>query len=379
MLTIEKVKQHHDLSKIESPAMFIDKSIIKERFLNLTNLIDNVSVFYSVKTNNHPEILKLLRDLGSGFEVASLKEFETVRDMGVPADKIITGNTLKVPKFIEEAYKYGVNYFAYDSKNEVDKLAKLAPSSVVSLRISVDNTGSEWPLSKKFGAGTSRGLELIKYALEKGLKPQALTFHVGSQCMNPTNWSNALMTVAEIYFLAKRNGIEIKTINLGGGFPSRLQKDVPAMNIIRENINKTIKEIFNGQKINFYIEPGRGIVGESALIVSSVIAKADRGSEQWVSLDVGVYNGLLEAVAGIQYEIISDKELNGLTHKAEMIPYNIGGPTCDSWDTVSRDYHLPKNLEIGDLVYVLNTGAYTISETTNFNGFCPPKVYFIEE
>jgi len=377
MLTIDKVKQKFNISEMHKPAMIIDSSIIIDKYKSLKNLIDGVEIFYSVKTNPHVEIIRLLDKLGSNFEVSSLSELQDLIRLGIPADRIISGNTLKVPKMIEEAYKYGVNYFAYDSDFEVDKIAQLAPGARVALRISVDNTGSEWPLSKKFGAPMSKALELFKYAQEKGLKPHAITFHVGSQCMNHLGWSNALMTVAEVYYLAKRNGIQIEVINLGGGFPSKLTKEIPHIDLIRENINQTIKQTFANENLKFYIEPGRGIIGEAALMVSSVIGKASRGSENWLILDVGVYNGLLEAIAGIEYEFVSDKELNALTHRNDLIPYHIGGPTCDSWDTIIKNYHLPSDLNIGDIVYILNTGAYTISEATRFNGFDPPRVFII--
>jgi ornithine decarboxylase len=374
---IQKIHQKFDVNQLPKPAMIIDSSLIKEKFLSLQNLIDGVNVFYSVKTNPHIEILRLLNSLGSGFEIASLQELKDLINLGIPANKIISGNTLKTPEFIEEAYKYGVNYFAFDSEYEIDKLAELAPGANVSLRLTVDNTGSEWPLSKKFGAPISKSLDLLKYAQEKGLNPCGLTFHVGSQCMNPLAWSNALMNIAEVYFLAKRNDIKISVINLGGGFPSKLTKDIPKIELIKDNINNILKQTFSQEDLKFYIEPGRGIVGEAAVIISKVIARASRGSEEWLILDVGVYNGLLEAVAGIQYEIVSHHELNNINHIDDMVAYNIGGPTCDSWDTITKNYFLPKDLKIGDIVYILNTGAYTISETTRFNGFDPPRVYLM--
>jgi len=363
---------------LPKPAMVIDTSIVKEKYHHLSNIIDGVKLFYSVKTNPHDVILKLLSDLGAGFEIASLQELRLLKNMGIPADKIISGNTLKTPEFIKEAHEYGVNYFAYDAESEIDKISELAPGSRVSLRITVDNTGSDWPLSKKFGAPISKALELLTYAVSKGLIPYSLTFHVGSQCLNPLGWSNALMNIAEVYFLAKRNGIKISAINLGGGFPSKLTKDIPKILHIKDNINNTIKQTFCQEDLEFYIEPGRGIIGEAAIMISRVIGKASRGSEEWLILDVGVYNGLLEAVAGIEYEIVSEHELNNVNHVDEMVAYNIGGPTCDSWDTITKNYFLPRDLKIGDLVYILNTGAYTVSETTNFNGFEPPQVYFIE-
>lgn len=377
MLTVEKIKQKLDLKKLPKPVMVIDSETILDRFKKLNNLIDGVELFYSVKTNPHPEILKLLKEAGSGFEISSVEELSQIISMGVPRDKIISGNTFKMTQLIAEAYRHKINYFAYDSIMEADKIAQNAPGSNVYLRVVAADESSEWPLSKKFGAPISQALDLLKYAIEKKLNPNGLTFHVGSQCLNPLGWSNALATMAEVYFLAKKNNIKLEVINLGGGFPSRLAKDIPQFDSIKANINKTINKTFPNEQLKYYIEPGRGLVGEAAIFVASVVAVAPRGPENWLILDVGVYNGLLEAAAGIEYEIVSDKQLNGLNHKDNLRPYNIGGPTCDSWDTIIKGYPLPEELNCGDIIYILNTGAYTNSEVTCFNGFGQPAIYII--
>lgn len=377
MLTVEMVKEKLDIEKLPKPAMIIDSSIVLEKYQRLTKLIEGVELYYSVKTNPHSDILSLLKDAGSGFEVSSLQELREIVHMGVPPEKIISGNTLKTPAMIAEAHKYNVNYFAYDSKMEADKIARYAPGSNVYLRVVVDNNCSSWPLSSKFGAPISQALELLLYATKKNLNPKGLTFHVGSQCLNPLGWSNALMSMAEAYYLAKRNNIKLEVINLGGGFPAKLTKDIPELDTIKTSINKTIKEIFPNEQLKYYIEPGRGIVGEAAMFIATVIAVAPRGPENWAILDVGVYNGLLEAVAGFNYDIISEKQLNGFSHKNNLTPYSVGGPTCDSWDTIVKGCPLPKELNCGDIVYILNTGAYTNSEATCFNGFEKPAIYMI--
>jgi ornithine decarboxylase len=129
--------------------------------------------------------------------------------------------------------------------------------------------------------------------------------------------------------------------------------------------------------VKFYIEPGRGLVGDSALIVSRIIAKAERGPERWIVLDVGVYNGLLECCGGIRYRIVSEKELSIQGSAPKKVLYRIAGPTCDSWDLISDGYQLPEDLEVGDIVYIMNTGAYTLSLSTNFNGFDFPELHFL--
>jgi ornithine decarboxylase len=378
MLTIDQAKQKIDIYKLSLPVLLIDKSVITDKFNKLNNIIEDCNLYYAVKTNPHPEILKHLYNLGGGFEISSLNELKVLKELGIPYEKIITGNTLKAPSFIKEAYDYGVNYFAYDSTYELDKIADLAPGSFVSLRVVVDNNSADWPLSRKFGADPIYAIELLQYAKDKGLRPEAITFHVGSQCMNPASWSNALMVIAEIYEKAKAKGLNIKIINLGGGFPSQLTKPIPGIEEIKVHINKALQDYFQNQDIKYIIEPGRAIVGEAGLMVSSVIARANRGVEKWVSLDVGIYQGLFDAIEGVKWSIISDKELNCVNHKDQLDKFKIGGPTCDSIDVLAQELYFPKDISPGDIVYVMNTGAYTSTLVTNFNGFKGPKIIFVE-
>ncbi|MEJ2718158.1 MAG: alanine racemase, partial [Deltaproteobacteria bacterium] len=212
MLTIEKVKQHYDVHELETPAMIVDNSVISQKFLEFCGMIDGVRVFYSVKANSHKVVLRNIRDLGSGFEVSSTKELRAVVSLGVGPDRIVVGNTMKVPSFIERCHEYGVNYFAYDSQNEIDKLADLAPRSNVALRISVDNSGSEWPLSMRFGVSRPEAERLLAYAKKKRLNPYGITFHVGSQCTDATAWSKALVTVAELLKWASDNNLNLEVV-----------------------------------------------------------------------------------------------------------------------------------------------------------------------
>jgi ornithine decarboxylase len=379
MLSIEQMKKHVDLSKLETPFLIIDKRIIKRKYKEIKESVAGAKVFYAMKANSHPEVLKYLHGLGAGFEVASTNEMKELLKIGVSPKDIITSNTLKIPSFIKAAHEAGVAYYAYDCEMEIDKLSELAPGAKVSLRIVVDNTGSEWPLTNKFGADPSRALDLLKYAKNSRVTPVGITFHVGSQCLNAMNWGNALMTTAEIFSLAGKVGIELKVINLGGGIPVKHVKKTPKLAEIKYQIEKVFKDAFSDRPdLELMIEPGRALIGDSANLVTSVIAKAERGNENWLYLDVGVFNGLMETIEGFGYELVSEKEISGFADKMEMIPYTIAGPSCDSVDTMFKEYKLPKELTLGDRIYIKNTGAYTLSYASNFNGLEMPTVHFIE-
>jgi ornithine decarboxylase len=376
MLTIKKIKENFDFNTIKTPCLILDKSIIKNKYDLLKSSLDGIEIFYAMKANPNIEILKLLRDLGSGFEIASTKELEMLLGLGVKPEKIITSNPTKTSEFIMKAMMEGVEYFAFDSEMEIDKLAKYAPGAKVYLRIAVDNTGSDWPLSKKFGIDPSLALSLLKYAKKSKVIPCGITFHVGSQCLNPMNWTNALIATSKIFELAKDEGINLNVINLGGGIPIQHIKKTPEIEEIRNHIKKTIDEVFSEYKdLKLMIEPGRALVGDSGHLLTRVMLKTIRDSENWLHLDVGVFNGLMESIEGFSYEIVSEKCFDN--YQEELTPYTLAGPSCDSVDTMFKNYLLPKNINFGDIIVFKNAGAYTISYASCFNGFEPPEVYFI--
>jgi ornithine decarboxylase len=238
------------------------------------------------------------------------------------------------------------------------KLAHHAPGSRVYVRLTVDNSGSEWPLAKKYGAGGADAVQLLREARAFGLQPYGLTFHVGSQCLDKESWSSALMLCHEIWRELAADGIALQMLSLGGGFPVRHTRPVPS-----------VEEI--GRGLELTVEPGRALVGDAGLLVATVIGQATRGKERWLYLDAGVFNALLEAIQGFRYQIRTERT-------GPPRHYVLAGPSCDSVDTIATDVSLPE-LSVGDRVYFLNAGAYTLSYASSFNGFEPPAVHAFED
>jgi ornithine decarboxylase len=286
----------------------------------------------------------------------------------VDTSKIITSNPVKSLVFLEQAVDYGINYFAYDSAAEVDKLARYAPGSNVYVRLSVPNEGSEWPLSKKFGVELDDAAELLAYAKDKGLNPVGITFHVGSQCNNVYNWNSAIDKAKELWDIAAHKGIGLQMLNIGGGYPIHYTKGVVDIETIEKRIDKALRQRFP-EEVEIFIEPGRAVVGDAGIFVSTVIGKAKRGHENWLYIDVGVFNGLMESVGGIKYHYI-------VGSRTEPKEWTIAGPSCDSFDVIDRAVKLPEP-EIGNRILILSSGAYTVSYASEFNGFAIPKTILI--
>ncbi|MDY0040537.1 MAG: type III PLP-dependent enzyme [Desulforhabdus sp.] len=360
----------HKQSSYETPYLLIDLDKIRQQCRLLRQLMEYADIYYAVKANPARRIVQTAFEEHCGLEISSETELQQAIELGVPPNRIISSNPVKKPSFISALHDYGVDRLAFDSKVEVDKIKHCAPKSRLYLRLRIDNAGSDWPLSGKFGVDGSEAISLLSYAAAQGLTPYGLTFHVGSQCLNIENWEKALLLCSRIIEqVADRLPLEM--VNLGGGLPIQHTKPIPQLADIVSVIAHARNELF-GNHVTFLIEPGRFLVGEAATLATTVVGKAQRGSENWLYLDAGVFNGLMETVERFSYDFEFDVD-----ESREKKVFTIAGPTCDSLDTMFVGRLIP-DLEVGDKLYVKHAGAYTNAYASHFNGFAPPTVLYTD-
>jgi ornithine decarboxylase len=352
----------------KTPFLAMDKKMILQKLDQLQRAMPNARIFYALKANSHWRIAKILQDSGNGFEVSSEEELNLLLRCGVSPQRIISSNPLKSPQFIKAAHAAGVKYFAFDSPDEVEKLSQFAPGSNVYVRLSVSNEGSQWPLGGKFGVETEQAVELITRAGKGPLVPCGITFHVGSQCTDEMSWVSAIKKSRRVWNAVARKGIRLWMLNIGGGFPIEYTESIPPIDRIAAVIEETLRQEFPSG-VEIFVEPGRAVVGEAGILVSTVIARARRNGQDWLYLDVGVFNGLMESIGGFRYSMVADRD--GPARK-----WVVAGPSCDSFDVISKEVDLPE-LQIGDKVYISPAGAYTTVYASQFNGFPIPNTYFI--
>jgi ornithine decarboxylase len=366
--TIRKALAFLKTTDLEPPYLLIDTSMVKKKVRSIGKNIKNSRVFYAVKANPDIEVLKLIDSLGLGFEIASEGELAILTSIGVKPARIITSNPIKSFRFLRMLAEFNLPYYAFDSKDEVLKLRDYVPGCNVYVRLTVPNEGSEWPLSKKFAVELDEAEELLLYAKKKGLNPVGITFHVGSQCTNIYNWNSALDKAKILWDRMEERGIRLSVLNIGGGYPIRYTKSVVDIASIDKNVNALIYEKFP-RNIKVFIEPGRAVVGDAGIFVSRVAGKARRGDDDWLYIDVGVFNGLMESVGGIKYKYI----VEGFSHVKK---WTLAGPSCDSFDVIDKDILLQEP-PIGGRILILSSGAYTISYASEFNGFSIPKTILV--
>jgi ornithine decarboxylase len=375
----QKILDH--TQALATPFIVINLNRIRQQYHELVSCFPNSLIYYSVKANPAIEILALLNGLGSYFDVASRYEMDKALLVGVPPEKILFGNTIKKASDIEYAYQKGIRLFATDCLMDIEKIATHAPGSHIYVRILVQGgETADWPLSRKFGCHPKAALTLLLAAAKLGLIPYGISFHVGSQQRAVWQWYEALNSVSEIFAAAKKKGLKLELINMGGGLPATYINKTRSIKEYADEIHRYVKDNFNGHNPKIILEPGRSMVGNAGILVTEVItiAKKSRSdSHRWVYLDAGKFNGLIETTdEGTKYPVVLAKDSD--RRVGEVI---LAGPTCDSSDILYEKarYKLPLSMEAGERLYWLSTGAYTSSySSVEFNGFPPIQSHFVD-
>lgn len=359
----------------ETPFFLFSRSRLLARLAEFRRCFPGAAVHYAVKANFEPEIVRTLAEAGCSFEAASRYELAMLAEAGVSPGHILYGTSVKSDTHIRAFAAYGVDRFAFDCGSELEKIAANALGARVYARITVNDQGSVFKFSEKFGTDRESAAGLLRRAQALGLRPYGVSFHVGSQARNVSAWAAGVEETRLLMADLERYGIKIEAINLGGGFPCQYASTefVPCLaDIAGRTLEQFARLPYRPQLL---LEPGRGLVAEAGVMVATVIARIPRGDHTWLFLDAGVYNGLFEAMAyqgSTRYPI----ECARLSNASGAL-FALAGPTGDAPDVITREALLPSDIDVGDRIIVRNAGAYSLAVTSRFNGFPKPDVHFV--
>ena len=362
----------------ETPCLVIDLDIVRAQYHALRAVFPNARIFYAVKANPAAEVIAALAELGCNFDLASAGEIHRCQALGIGAERLSFGNTIKREAEVTDAHARGIDLFAFDSIAELEKLSRAAPGARVYCRLLVGGRGAEWPLSRKFGCAPDMAIDLLLHARTLRLRPVGVSFHIGSQQTDPQQWSPAVADAARVFRACARSGLDLDLLNVGGGFPAHYRTPVPSIAAYAEAIDSALAAHFRAARPPLLVEPGRHLVGHAGILRSQVLLiarKAHDAARRWVYIDAGRYNGLPETSGErIHYRFRTPHD-GGACEDAI-----VAGPTCDSTDVIYQyaDCRLALDLAIGDPVDFLSAGAYTASyASVEFNGFPPLRTYCI--
>ena len=355
-----------------TPYLLLDPKVSATQYHKLAQAFPDTQIFYAVKANPEPRIIRRLAEAGSSFDVASTAEIDICLSQGADPEKLSYGNTIKKAKDIRYAYQRGVRMFVFDSEDELRKLAENAPGAQVFCRLLASSAGAQWPLSRKFGCSPEMAVDLLAMAPGLGLNPIGISFHVGSQQLDPSRWEPSIAEAAQVFHALRQVGIALDFLDVGGGFPVGYLDPVRPIEDYGQAILTAVSSHFGDTLPRLAIEPGRYVAAEAGILRAAVVLVSRKSYEEetrWVYLDVGRFGGMAETEGeAIRYRIVTaqDGQPTG--------PAAIAGPNFESVDVLYKEtpYELPLALRSGDYVDILNTGAYTTTySSVGFNGFAP--------
>ena len=322
-------------------------------------------VTYAVKSNPTEEVIENLAAAGvRGYDCASGFEIDLIRRLA-PDAAIHYNNPVRARHEIVFAVDRGVKSYSVDSHSELAKLIELVPAegTEISVRFKLPVAGAAYNFGAKFGATAEVAVDLLKTVAEAGFIP-SITFHPGTQCTDPHAWESYIIEAADI---ARKAGVTIARLNVGGGFPNhRLHGVAPQIEETFALIDRVATEAFGADRPLLVCEPGRALCGDAFTLAARVKAVRD---DSHVFLNDGVYGSLTELpLIGVidRMEVLSS---TGEKRVGEDVPRIIFGPTCDSVDRLPGDIPMPGDLAEGDFVIVHGMGAYSVVTNSRFNGF----------
>ncbi|MFB9134037.1 type III PLP-dependent enzyme [Vibrio olivae] len=350
------------VAQFGAPLLLLDCDSVRQQYRALSNALPNVTLHFALKPLPHPAVVDTLLEEGASFDLATTGEVELVASRGVPAHRTIHSHPIKRDADIRAALEYGCNVFVVDNLNELEKFIPYKNEVEILVRLSFRNAEVFADLSKKFGCSAQDAIEIIDRAQAIGVRIKGLSFHVGSQTLNPQKYVDAILACKAVMERVVELGLPaLSTLDIGGGFPVTYTQPVMPIEEFCKPINQALSSL--PETVQVLAEPGRFIVAACMTSVASVMGQAQREGQTWYYLDDGVYGSFSGIIFDHgQYPLYTTKQSN------DMHSSVLAGPTCDSIDVISDHIMLPK-LNNGDLIVGRMMGAYTSATATDFNFF----------
>ena len=379
VLVSESVKALSEIEQIESlvaihgsPLMILDCDVIRSQYRALEQALPGVTLHFALKPFPHPAVVKTLLQEGASFDLASNGEVDMVQQAGVPGEMTIHTHPIKRDSDIRHALEYGCTVFVVDNINELEKFIPYRDQVEILVRLSFRNAEAYSDLSKKFGCGPEKAIEIIQYAFDLGIRIKGLSFHVGSPTLDPQKYVRAIeRSAAVIDQVFELSLPALSTLDIGGGFPVNYTSDVMPIEDFCTPIRQALTQL--PETIKVIAEPGRFMVAPAVTTVASVMGQAEREGKTWYYLDDGIYGSF----SGIIFDH-GNYPVDALYADGERFPSVLAGPTCDSIDVITEEILLPR-LNNGDLIISRMMGAYTSATATEFNFFRKAEVVVLNE
>ncbi|MEL0102323.1 MAG: diaminopimelate decarboxylase [Gammaproteobacteria bacterium] len=369
---IDDVSVSDIADKFGTPCFIYSANSISQNFSEIKDIFCNEknSVYYSVKANSSLSILKLLSDLGAGFDIVSIGELERVIKVGANPKKIVYSGVGKSESDIKKSLELGIRCINVESFAELERINKIAKNlkikAPVAIRVNPNidpgsheyiSTGLE---STKFGINLKNMMDAFIYANEQQfIDLIGIDYHIGSQIETIEPFIEAIISVSKIIKELEKNSISVELIDMGGGIGiDYSNNNVPSIKQFGNAINQAIKDN-ELDKYNLILELGRCIVGNAGYLITKVEYIKKDSEKNYVIVDAGMDNLIRPALYNAWHNIISTN------NRAEEILCDVVGPVCECADFVGKERRLA--VEQDDILIITSCGAYAASMASNYN------------
>jgi diaminopimelate decarboxylase len=376
-------------AKFETPAYVYSGAAITDAFSELDRGLAGVShtLCFAIKANGNLSILKHLAKLGSGFDIVSGGELECLRRIGARGDRIVYSGVGKTREEIREALQYpggrrrgrsGILLFNVESEAELDVLQREAARHVerggtspgVAVRVNPDILAGGHPHiatglhEHKFGLGWDEARRLyLAHRGSKWIRWRGISAHIGSQIVTPQPFKRALKRVIGFVGELKKNGIELRYLDFGGGLGIRYTDEkIPS----RAAYARMIASMVRSLGVHLLLEPGRTLIGPAGVLLTRVLYNKRNGKKTFVIVDAGMNDLMRPSLYGATHPITrttrSESESGSNGERVDIV-----GPVCETGDCFLHDWELGA-VKTGDVLAIWAAGAYGMSLASNYNG-----------
>jgi len=343
------------------PILFFDPSALRNRLKEFQTGFPGL-VTYAVKANDTSEVIENLRMAGlTAFDVASPAEIARVRDL-CPDATLHYNNPVRSVREIQMGVQAGVASWSVDCISELEKLIQHGAAGEIAVRLHLPIEGAAYNFGEKFGATPDDAVFLLRRVAQAGYQA-AMTFHVGTQCMDYSVWDQYITACHDI---AVRAGVALSRLNVGGGFPAHRAGSAPDLGAVFTRITASVDRVFGNDAPNLVCEPGRALVSECYQLLVRV---KGRKANNILFLNDGIYGAMAEWRDIGPVNRVSVMRPTGDIITAELNEFTVFGPTCDSLDRLPGRVALPSAIQDGDYILISGMGAYSNVTCTPFNGY----------
>jgi len=369
-LSFDKKNVENLAKKFGTPLYCYSHNKIKSNILELKKHFHSFSplICFAVKSNTNIKILKEIKKFNLGADVVSIGELLKALKAGIKAKKIVFSGVGKTSSELDYAIKQNILLINAESKSEILEIEKIAKKKkkIVDIGVRLNPNTDAQTLSQistgkkenKFGVSEKVFLQLVKYINKsKNLNLKCLSVHIGSQILNHKPYQRMLKVVDKII---RKSKYKFEYIDLGGGMGIDYDHNNFKLNL--EKYSLDIKKFVKTHKVKIIFEPGRSIIGDSAILITKIIYIKEGDKKDFIILDVAMNDLMRPALYGAKHKIIPLRKVSKKSKKS----YEFVGPICESTDTFSTVKKYQK-LNEGDFLAICDVGAYGMSLASNYN------------